>query len=166
MIRRLMRFCTRTLLIALILVGCVGCDQTSKVLVRDYLPLGEPYRLAGNVFQVVHAENPGAFLSLGAGWPSGARSAAFIIGAAVIVAALLVWAIRASRLAFMHRIGLTLFAAGGFSNLLDRLFHGGLVTDFLYLQAGPLHTGIFNLADLVLVAGVVCLLWPRFQARP
>jgi lipoprotein signal peptidase len=36
-----------------------------------------------------------------------------------------------------------------------------LVTDFLYIGIGPLHTGIFNLADLALVLALVALLLER-----
>jgi lipoprotein signal peptidase len=32
---------------------------------------------------------------------------------------------------------------------------GGLVTDFIYLEAGPLHTGVLNLADMAITGGVI-----------
>ena len=47
---------------------------------------------------------------------------------------------------------------GGLANWLDRLLHQGAVTDFVSLGVGPLRTGIFNLADVVVVGGVALLL--------
>ena len=40
----------------------------------------------------------------------------------------------------------------------------GLVTDFILLRAGPLHTGIFNLADLAIVFGLI-ILFASLQMR-
>ena len=34
----------------------------------------------------------------------------------------------------------------------------GRVTDFLYLSAGPLHTGVFNVADMAITFGVIWLM--------
>jgi hypothetical protein len=54
-------------------------------------------------------------------------------------------------------LGLALMVAGGLSNLVDRLFQSGAVTDFMVLRLGPLHTGVFNLADVGIVLGTVAL---------
>lgn len=50
-------------------------------------------------------------------------------------------------------IGLLLVASGGLGNLLDRLFNQGAAIDFLNLGIGPLRTGIFNVADVLIIAG-------------
>ncbi len=47
---------------------------------------------------------------------------------------------------------------GGIGNLIDRIMRDGRVTDFIYLEAGPLHTGIFNVADMAITIGVMWLL--------
>lgn len=41
----------------------------------------------------------------------------------------------------------------GCGNLIDRIAHGGCVTDFLNVGVGGLRTGIFNIADAAIVAG-------------
>jgi signal peptidase II len=51
-------------------------------------------------------------------------------------------------------LGLTLFVAGGASNWVDRLSDGRVV-DFLNVGVGPIRTGIFNVADMAILAGVV-----------
>ena len=54
-------------------------------------------------------------------------------------------------------MAVALLLAGGIGNLLDRLFHGGLVIDFLNMGIGPLRTGIFNVADMAIMAGFALL---------
>ena len=57
-------------------------------------------------------------------------------------------------------------AASGLGNLIDRLTHHGLVTDFLNLGFGALRTGIFNVADVAGVVGIAILvLRPEARAR-
>jgi signal peptidase II len=55
--------------------------------------------------------------------------------------------------------------AGGGGNLIDRVAYGGVVVDFLNLGIGGLRTGIFNVADLQIVAGIVMLAWLSLRHR-
>lgn len=55
-------------------------------------------------------------------------------------------------------VALAMILAGGTGNLIDRMRFDGRVTDFLYLTAGPLHTGVFNVADMAVTFGVIWLL--------
>jgi len=57
----------------------------------------------------------------------------------------------------LERAGLGLLWAGGASNLIDRLAHDRVV-DFLNVGLGPLRTGIFNVADMAVTAGVLLVL--------
>ena len=63
-------------------------------------------------------------------------------------------------------MGKPLVAGGGLGNLWDRLARDGAVVDFLNLGIGPVRTGIFNVADLVLVAGLVVLAIAGRRAGP
>lgn len=57
----------------------------------------------------------------------------------------------------MNKLGFTvglLILAGGFGNLYDRAINDGRVVDFMLLQLGPLQTGIFNVADIAIMAGL------------
>jgi signal peptidase II len=49
--------------------------------------------------------------------------------------------------------------AGGMSNLLDRIFRHGLVTDFVTIHIGPFHTGVFNSADVLIMVGFALIMW-------
>ena len=42
--------------------------------------------------------------------------------------------------------------------MIDRIVRFGAVTDFIFVNCGPLRTGIFNLADVFVTTGVAALL--------
>ena len=51
-------------------------------------------------------------------------------------------------------IGFALILAGGVGNLIDRVLNDGRVVDFMNVGIGRLRTGVFNVADMALMAGV------------
>jgi signal peptidase II len=153
-----MRRLTRLGLVAVLLLGCVGCDQASKQLVRTHVALGSSQSFLGDTLRLTHAENPGAFLGAGASLSPLLRAAIFQGAVGLIVLGLLLWALLARQLGTWSTVAITLLAASGLGNLIDRVAHHGLVTDFLNLGFGPLRTGIFNVADMVGIIGIVILL--------
>jgi signal peptidase II len=50
------------------------------------------------------------------------------------------------------RLGLSLFAAGGALNWIDRVTRGSVV-DVLNVGVGPVRTEIFNVADMAILVG-------------
>jgi len=74
---------------------------------------------------------------------------------AVMVAGLLVWAIRVEKR--LETISAGLIAGGAAGNVLDRLRQGA-VTDFLDFHVGDWHWPAFNMADVLIVIGVVLLI--------
>jgi signal peptidase II len=158
-----MRTLSRSLLVVLVLVGCVGCDQISKSVAREYLPGSGVHSYLGDTLRLEFAQNPGAFLSLGESLPPAIRYDGFTIAVGVVVAGLLGWALLSSRLGWRARLAITAIGAGGLGNVIDRLRFDGAVTDFLNLGVGSLRTGIFNLADATLMLGLIVLVmvWKR-----
>ena len=62
-------FKNRLIILTAILIFVVFVDQWTKVLAVDYLK-GEPAIIyLSGLFQLVYAENPGAFLGMGGAWP-------------------------------------------------------------------------------------------------
>jgi signal peptidase II len=49
------------------------------------------------------------------------------------------------------------------SNLIDRIAVGSVI-DFLNVGVGSLRTGIFNLADVAIMAGAGCLFWELIRS--
>jgi signal peptidase II len=147
--------------VLLTLCGCVGCDQVSKSAARSLLASGSTQSLFADALRLQLVQNPGSFLSLGASLPEATRFALFTGVVAVMLVGLVAVALFARRLGPARFIALALVAGGGISNLIDRLLFEGRVTDFLNVGVGSLRTGIFNVADMAILAGAFVLLITR-----
>lgn len=149
----------------LLLLGTVGCDQAAKQLARVRLGDGTIVRLPAGLGELRLAENPGAFLSLGATLPDWMRVWVFTIGVGVGLGALFLYLVCRREMNWLVFLGLALVLGGGISNLIDRVWQAGLVTDYVLLRLGPLHTGVFNLADTLVLIGVGALAWEHWRQR-
>jgi signal peptidase II len=150
----------RILLVLITVIACVGCDQTAKAVAERHLKQTRFVSLAGDTLRLHYTENRGGFLSLGAALSPAARTWIFIVAVGAALALLLAYLTLGSA----YRPGtmaLALIAGGGMSNLIDRLMHDGVVVDFLNVGLGSMRTGIFNLADVAIMAGVAMLLFRR-----
>jgi signal peptidase II len=58
-----------------------------------------------------------------------------------------------------------LVLAGGTSNLIDRITRAGNVTDFITLRLGPFQTGIFNVADVIIMMGIGLLIFAAVRPQ-
>jgi signal peptidase II len=144
-----------------IVLSTVACDRASKHLAQQRLAGGPGHSYLADTLRVQYTENRGGFLSLGADLPPRVRSAVFTVGTLALLG--MVAAVLGRRsTAGATAIGLSLLWAGGASNIVDRLTRGAVV-DFLNVGIGPLRTGIFNVADVAITAGIAVLL---LGARP
>jgi signal peptidase II len=128
---------------------------------------GAPDRVyLADTVRLEYAENTGGFLSIGSNLPASLRIAIFSVATALLLVALLIVAIRYHG-SDWHVVAIGLAFAGGTSNLLDRITRGAVV-DFLNVGVGTLRTGIFNIADVAILAGIcLFLLSPKNKtARP
>jgi signal peptidase II len=132
-------------------LATIGCDRATKHIATALLAGAPDRSYLADTVRVGYTENTGGFLSLGADWPKAARIAVFTVATGLALLALVVVAIR-DRLARPSTVGLVLFVAGGSSNWIDRVVHGHVV-DFLNVGIGPVRTGVFNLADVAIMAG-------------
>ena len=145
----------RLILVFVILLGCVGCDQATKSVARDHLQAHAAMSFLGDTLRLQYAENPGAFLSLGASLPHRWGAAIFTVGGMVFVFATLLYAVVVLQLGRLRAVALSLVGGGGLGNLIDRIRFDGYVTDFLNVGVGSIRTGIFNVADMALIVGMV-----------
>lgn len=146
----------RAKLLGWITLPLLVADQLSKLWARGWLREHGPFSWGGGSVRLVYHENTGAFLSLGADLPEGARSIVFSLGVGILVAGLVVFYLRQRQL---HRLGdwaFCLMIAGGVGNLIDRIWKSS-VTDFVVLGVGPLQTGVFNVADMAISAGAILM---------
>jgi signal peptidase II len=148
----------RVCLALVLLVAAIGCDQTAKQMARESLSSDLPVSLLNGLVRLEYTENPGAFLSLGAGLPPDVRFLLLVVFTSILLGFVLVFLLRSVRLSTAQTAGLSLLIAGGSGNLLDRMLNDGAVVDFVSVGIGSLRTGVFNLADLAIVFGLL-LFW-------
>jgi signal peptidase II len=145
----------------LIVLLVIVVDQATKALARAWLAqrppvvFGEEW-VAGGLAQLTYFENPGAFLGMGADLPATLRFWVFTVAAVLLLAGLVIYAWRASvQTSTLMLVGISLLVAGGVGNLIDRIVNDGRVVDFMFVGVGWLRTGVFNVADMALTAGVL-----------
>jgi signal peptidase II len=114
-----------------VLVACVGCDQTSKSLARNWLQGHDTLSMFHDTLRIQYVENRGAFLSLGESLPHEWRTLVFTLGVAVVLAAILGYMLRSPMLQRPQVLSLALVCGGGIGNLIDRIRQDGHVTDFI-----------------------------------
>lgn len=164
------------LIFILILVLGVGLDQISKEMANVYLgPSCNPEYPAydfqldcpfdGNAFFTwTHIYNDGAFLSMGGDWPPAIRLIFLTILPGLLLIGTMVYFLRSKEAGLLEVVVFSLIAAGGVGNIIDRVL-AGKVVDFMFMNLdifnmgwGWAKTGIFNIADLYIVIGVVIYL--------
>lgn len=153
-------------LVILILLSCVGCDRATKNIAREEFVSSPPISLLNDFVRFEYVENSGALLGLGSNLPREGRFLLSVIFAGASLLVTLAYIASVHRLDLMPLIGLSLLAGGGVGNLIDRIFNNGAVTDFVRLGIGSFRTGVFNLADVAVVVGVVMiLLWSAGERK-
>lgn len=154
----------RSLLIFGALFGLVGLDQATKELAKNLLRGNGLFTYLGDTMRLQYMENRGAFLSLGAALPEEYRFWFFSVG--VVGLLIVVCGYLFTRKSHpLTTAALTLIVGGGAGNIIDRLNHG-YVIDFMNVGIGELRTGVFNVADMAILAGVSYLFFEMFQKAP
>jgi signal peptidase II len=154
----------RLVVLLALVVATIGCDRVTKHVARVALEGAPRLSLLGDTVRLEYAENTGGFLSLGANLPPAVRTAVFTVGTGLALAAMLGAALF-MRWTAWQLVGISLFMAGSASNLADRVMRGTVV-DFLNVGIGPVRTGIFNVADVAVLAGMCLVLWRVSASRP
>jgi signal peptidase II len=145
----------RIILFFILCVICVICDQSSKAAVQrlfaDYTVLS----LAGGTIRFFLCRNDGALFSTGAGlgplWHT-----LFVMWIFSILTAVLFFGLFSRSVNLSAVTASALVFSGGMSNFLDRITHGAVI-DFININMPVLRTAVFNVADLIIMAGF-CLL--------
>ncbi len=161
-----MSFKYRIVVIFTLLFLIFGLDQATKYWAVNQLMGKSSISYLNGLFQFVYAENPGAFLGLGGGWSRGVR---FVIFALIVFLGLggMLWYLIKKENLKVNLYAYTFILAGGFGNLWDRVFHeDGHVIDYMLIEFwGPLRTGVFNIADIFIVVGVLMALFGEYLLK-
>lgn len=148
----------RIILIFIVLVSCVGCDQATKSVAQSLLSGTEVWSFLGDTVRLQLAHNQGAFLGLGSSFPAAWREGIFSTGVAGLLLILLGYTLLSKSASPSAIFALALLFAGGVGNLIDRLMYDGYVVDFMNIGIGSLRTGIFNVADIAVTVGMLILM--------
>jgi signal peptidase II len=152
---------SRLKIIVSTLIISVGLDQYTKYLAREYLMerLGG-YAWFDGFFRLIYAENEGAFLSLGSETTGWIKLIGLYIFPVVLLVGLFWYLLKNQSLSKSQILALSLVLGGGVSNIFDRLMFGKVV-DFMVMGFEKLKTGVFNIADVAIMAGLFLLIFSR-----
>ena len=148
-----MGFWKRILVILLVSLCCIGCDQSSKYVASEHLTKNTMTSYFSDTVRIGYTENKGAFLGMGKNLPEQSRFLIFTVLVGLFLTAFLLYMVFSSSLNLTALVALSCIFSGGASNLYDRALNNGAVVDFLNIGIGPLRTGIFNIADMAILFG-------------
>ncbi|ODS30748.1 MAG: type II lipoprotein signal peptidase [Candidatus Scalindua rubra] len=148
----------KTTIILLILSSCIGCDQVTKNIAKQNLNQFETINLLKGTLQLRYVENSGGFLGFGSLLPESIRFWLFTVLVGFFIVGMLLYLLISNRLTFQVTVSFSLIISGAIGNFVDRLLYEGKVIDFLNLGVGSLRTGIFNVADFVIIMGMIWII--------
>lgn len=138
-----------------------AADQISKQLIIDALPMYGLHTVIPGFFDLTHVRNPGGAWSLLASGDPSMRIPFFIGAGGVAVALLLYFYVRLEPGMKLSAAALGMVLGGALGNLTDRLRHGEIV-DFLQMHLPNYTWPTFNVADSLVVVGVIILMIETF----
>ena len=122
------------------------CDQVTKYVVRETIPLYETFIEVG-VFSIVHGQNTGSAFGLFAGFTN-----YLIIASLIGLALILYFFVKQASANLFVRIAVGLIVGGAVGNLIDRV-KDGFVVDFISVGWWP----AFNVADSAISIGMTVM---------
>lgn len=128
-------------------------DQVSKRVAVALFLGAPPISLLDDFVIFALVPNRGGFMSLGDGLPDPWRTWIFSGLVPLVLLAVCVWLVRDAGSTRRMLLGIGLVAGGGIGNWIDRLVQGAVV-DFVSVGFGFLRTGYFNVADVLIFAGI------------
>lgn len=141
----------------IIIVFVVALDQLTKYLIKANLDLNSTIPLLDGIFHITYIQNSGAAFSMFQ------NKTGFLIAMQLtVITIVLVYLIkRQKKEHWCLLVSLSLIAAGGIGNLIDRAMNG-YVVDFLDFRFWP----IFNVADISVCVGCGLLVLYMFFVEP
>jgi len=147
----------RVALLLAVVLPAVGCDQATKGLAREHLAGQPSVEMLGGAVLLTYAENAGAALSMGDNLQEPYRRWLFTFGTGAMLVLVLGFALSRRLTTRSELVACALVLGGGIGNLVDRILNDGRVVDFAVVGIGPLRTGVFNVADMFIMAGVLMM---------
>lgn len=143
-----------------IILGGIGIDQLTKLIVSNNMSLYESVSVIPSVFNITYIHNRGAAFGMLANhrW-------VFMIISTVAIVGMSVYLFRFCKEKMLFKIGLALVISGGIGNMIDRIAYGYVID---MIEATFIETifgwsfAIFNVADSFVCVGaglvIFCLI--------
>lgn len=151
-----------------IIAAVVLLDQLTKLYIQTNFSPFDTVPVIPGVFNIVHAENPGAAFSMLADAPLAVRRAVLVVlsGAVMAIIGFLLFRRQptSAKETIITPIGLSLVLGGALGNFWDRIVVG-TVTDFLQVFIGSYEYPSFNVADSAIFCGAVLLIADLWRNR-
>jgi signal peptidase II len=149
---------TKIILFCSCCLAFISCDRLTKDLAKEHLKDKPTITYLNNTVRLQYVENTGAALSLGDDLP---KSASFwllsILPLAILLGVLIYTLKNLQQMGNMKIFSIALVFSGGIGNIIDRILFDRHVADFMNIGFGNIRTGIFNVADICVTAGVIGL---------
>lgn len=155
----------------LLTLSIIAIDQITKALIVHYVPENTILcSLFGDFLRIVHVRNTAVAFSMGTGLALPIKVALFIIVPLLVMAAVCVMIVKDEKeFTSLQRWLLAAFAGGGIGNLIDRIFRGMSVVDFIstnnYGWFGMDRFPTYNVADASITVSVLLLLFTILFSR-
>ncbi len=133
-------------------LAVIAADQYTKTLVATTLELGKTTDFINGLLDFTYIHNTGGAWGMLSGYTWLLISVTIII-MLVCIALLMKYGFK-NKLMFW---AIVLVLSGGLGNMIDRIFKGGEVTDFLHFSFWPSFP-VFNVADIAIVVGAGLLI--------
>lgn len=141
----------------IIIAFVVVFDQLTKYLIQANLELNSTLPIIDGIFHITYIQNRGAAFSLFQD-----KTEFLIAMQLIVIAIVLIYLVKKQKKEHWSLlISISLIAAGGIGNLMDRAMNG-YVVDFLDIRIWP----IFNVADISVCAGCGLLILYMFLIEP
>ncbi len=136
-----------------VMASIVVVDQISKALVVNLMDLGQEIEIINGFFRLKYITNPGMSFSL---FDGDGQRWVFMVISPIALIAIAVYLFAFSKDKLLTKLGLSFIFAGGFSNMIDRIFYGenlfhGEVIDMFDFYG--IWDAIFNVADSFVCIG-------------
>jgi signal peptidase II len=134
---------------------------TKRLVLRHEDALRAKIEVLGEFARFIYVRNPGSAMGL---FPVGRWA---LVGISLAAAVFIVWLYRTTpEHRRVRRAAMAAILGGALGNLIDRVFYGGLVVDFIDLGVGQSRFYTFNVADIgVSVGGAVLFLCLLLEGR-
>jgi signal peptidase II len=148
---------TKLLIGLILIISNISCDQITKKEARENINPYERIEVVNDNFILTKVENTGAALGFGSSFHLTVKFFIFQLLPILVLVYLCYYLYKREDISKINFVAFTFFIGGGIGNIIDRVLYNS-VTDFMYLELGPIHTGVFNMADVSVTIAATLLI--------